>query len=97
MPYVEDENGDHIFDDNGKKIEYQVTHKTFVYTHKEPIHVNDDGHLDTENRHLVIKDGVDDDHAITKSQLDNMKTQIENIISSSITAAINQLKCETSA
>ena len=59
MPYVEDENGNHIIDDNGNKIEYTVTYGTEVinYVHREPIYVNDDGHLDTEDRHLVIKEG----------------------------------------
>ena len=57
MPYVEDENGDHILDENGDKIEFTVDHfndpNTYVYN-KEEILVND-GHLDTEDRHLVIK------------------------------------------
>ena len=61
MPFVENENGNHILDDDdGHKIEYTVVYPK-VY---EPIHMNDDGHLDTENRHLIIKDGVNATHAI---------------------------------
>ena len=36
MPYVEDENGNHIYDDDGNKIEYTVTYDNdpdFIYTH----------------------------------------------------------------
>ena len=38
------------------------------------MHVNDDGHLDTEDRHLVIKDGINSNHAVSKGQ---MTRQIE--------------------
>ena len=59
MPYVKDKNGNHILDENGNKIEYKVEYSGIAndwYVHKEPIHLN--RHLDTENRHLVIKDGI---------------------------------------
>lgn len=54
MPYVTDENGYHVTDDNGNKLEYTVSYekKDFVYVHREPIHVNSDGHLDTEDRNI---------------------------------------------
>ena len=85
MPYIEDENGNHILDDDGNKIEFTVEHENFPdgYKHREPIHLNDDGHLDTENRHLVIKDGVNSNHAISLQQLINnneyiIKPYIEN-------------------
>ena len=44
----------------------------FVYRHRELIHVNNDGHLDTENRNIVVKDAVNSDHAVSKLQLENI-------------------------
>ena len=84
MPYVEDENGDHILDENGDKIEFTVEHfndpNTYVYN-KEEILVND-GHLDTEDRHFVIKYGVNDNHAVSKGQLNQainaLRTKLRN-------------------
>ena len=67
MPYVEDDNGNHFIDIEGNKINFSVTHEvdnTPAYVYREPIHINDDGHIDTENRNLVIKDGVNADHAV---------------------------------
>ena len=29
MPYIEDENGNHILDENGDKIEFTVEHENF--------------------------------------------------------------------
>ena len=82
MPFVEDENGNHILDENGNKIEFTIetidTPSGFNLVHKELIHVNDDGHLDTENRHLVVKDGVNSDHAISLQQLTNSMTALES-------------------
>ena len=103
MPYVLDHNYNHILDDNGVKIEYNVEyiHTDDWYKHKEPLHVNDDGHLDTENRHLIIKDGTISDHAISKRQLDqlnkNIKQYIDNelrILQNLITSSINNLKSQ---
>ena len=78
MPYIEDENGNHILDENGNKIEFTVTYENLPdgFKHREPIHLNDDGHLDTENRHLVIKDGVNSNHAISLQQLINSNEDI---------------------
>ena len=83
----------------GGKIEYTVTYEYYTAPHisREPIYVNDDGHLDTEHRHLVIKDGVDADHAVSKGQLDSMKTQIMTQVNQAVTEAIDQLKTQTSA
>ena len=80
MPYIEDENGNHILDENGNKIEFTVesidTPNDWKFVYKESIHVNDDGHLDTENRHLVIKNGVNSNHAISLQQLINSNEDI---------------------
>ena len=86
MLYVEDENGNHIIDENGNKISYSVTHginKVPAYTHREMIHIDKDGHINTENRHIVLNDGINPNHAVTKGQLDAVKTQIINMIPSS--------------
>ena len=85
MPYITDENNNHILDDDGNKIEFIVEHIDGVlHTHKESIYINDDGHLDTENRHISIKEGINDNHAICKKQLDQklleLNTKIDNII-----------------
>ena len=78
MPYIEDENGNHVLDENGNKIEFTVTYENLPdgFKYREPIHLNDDGHLDTENRHLVIKDGVNSNHAISLQQLINNNEDI---------------------
>ena len=78
MPYIEDENGNHIFDENGDKIEFTVTYDNLPdgFKYRESIHVNDDGHLDTEDRHLVIKDGVNSNHAVSLQQLINSNEDI---------------------
>lgn len=72
MPYVEDQNGNHILHQDGKKMPYTVTHEltSFIYKYKELIHVDNNGHLNTENRQIVIKDAVNQDHAVSKNQLD---------------------------
>ena len=47
MPFIQDESENHILDKNGNKIEYTVVYEEIdpQYKHREPIHVNDDGHL----------------------------------------------------
>ena len=92
MPYVEDENGNHILDDNGNKLKYTVSYENsyFVYVHRETNHVNNDGHLGNENRHLVIKDGINNNHAVSKQQLDTIEHNTKN----AIITAINNLKTE---
>ena len=89
MPYIEDENGNYILDENGNKIEFTVTLENLPdgFKYREPIHLNDDGHLDTENRHLVIKDGVNSNHAISLQQLINSN---EDIIKPLINTKIQQ-------
>ena len=89
MPYIEDENGNHIFDENEDKIEFTVTYDNLPdgFKYRESIHVNDDGHLDTEDRHLVIKDGVYSNHAISLQQLINSN---EDIIKPLINTKIQQ-------
>ena len=97
MPYVEDENGNHIIDDDGNKIFFSVYYEvdnTPAYIHREMIHIDDDGHVNTENRNLVIKDGVNADHAVSKGQLDNAKTNINELIQSSIQTALNKFSSD---
>ena len=99
MPFVTDKNDNNILDENGNKIEFIVEHTQTNdwYKHKEPLHINDDGHLDTENRHISIKEGVNDNHAVCKKQLnqldtntkeytDNKLKSLQSLINSSITS-----------
>ena len=73
MPYVLDENDNHILDENGNKIEFSVQNiEGEFYKHMEPLYINDDGHIDTENRHIIIKEGTNPNHAICKKQLDDI-------------------------
>ena len=92
MPYVTDENDNHILDENGNKIEYFVEYlqSDFVYKHKEEIHLNADGHLDTEDRHIVIKDGINDNHAVCKKQLDNAISNLQILFNNTIQNLIKQ-------
>ena len=104
MPYVTDKNDNHIFDENGNKIEFSINvYDTgdWVYKHREPLYINNNGHLDSENRCLAIKDGIQPDHAISKRQLDqlnkNIKQYIDNelrILQNLITSSINNLKSQ---
>ena len=50
-------------------IKYTVTYEEtdFVCVHKEPIHVNSDGHLDTEDRNIKVKDATGGSHAVSKN------------------------------
>ena len=86
MPYVEDANGNHIIDVNGNKITYSVSYENSnlpPYTHREMLHIDTDGHINTENKNIVIKDGINPNHAVSKGQLDATKTSIINMIPSS--------------
>ena len=100
MPYVEDENGDHITDENGNKLEYTVSYKhtDFVYVNREPLYIKNNGHVDTENRNLVIKDAINSNHAVSKAQLDgaitNLKSEITTLIQSSIQTALNKFSSD---
>ena len=99
MPFVQDENENHILDENGNKIEYTVVYEEIDthYKQREPIHVNDDDHLDTEDRHLIIKDGTQPNHAISLSQLqshteDTIKPLIDNSIRQSLVQLDSDIK-----
>ena len=90
MPYVEDENGDHIIDDDGNKIFFSVSYDSdysddeqLNNIYREMMHIDANNNINTENRHIVIKDGVDSNHAVSKGQLDIIKTEIINMIPSS--------------
>ena len=84
MSYVEDENGNPIIDENGNKMTFTVSHVvgSSSYVHREMLHIDNDGHINTENRHIVIKDGVNSNHAVSKGQLDIVRTETDNTISS---------------
>jgi len=92
MPFVEDENGNHILDSDGNKIEFTVSNEVgdLAYIHREQLHIDDNGHVNTENRNIVIKDGVDANHAVSKGQLDHVNTTIQT----SIQTAVNNLKSQ---
>ena len=86
MLYVEDENENNILDENGNKMTYLVTHgniKKPPYIHRELLHIDKDGHINTENRHIVINDGINPNHAVSKGQLEQVKTELINMIPSS--------------
>ena len=95
MPYVTDENGDHILDENGDKIEYIVEHIQidFIYKHREKLHVNDNGHIDTENRHIVIKEGINDNHAVCKKQLDVVDNKL-SVLQTSISTQFKEYEAK---
>ena len=82
MSYIEDGNGNHKLDENGNKMSYIVSYDT-DYIHREKLHIDKDGYINTENRHIVIKDGINQDHAVSKGQLDSTKTAIIKMIPSS--------------
>ena len=90
MSYVEDDNGNHIIDDDGNKIIFSVSYEVdnTTYIHREMLHIDDDGQINTENRHIVIKGGVNADHAISKAQLDSTRVDIVELIQSSIQTAL---------
>ena len=102
MPYVEDENGNHVTDEKGNKLEYTISYEKtdFAYVHREPIHVNSDGHLDTEDRNIKVKDATLASHAVSKNQLDNLNTQVTTVINnlqsqfSTMIQTVNNLKSE---
>ena len=101
MPYVEDENGNHILDSDGNKINFSVSYEVDNrpdYVHREPIHINDDDHIDTESRNIVIKDGVNANHAVSKGQLDAVNTTIRSeitaLIQSSIQTSLNKISVD---
>ena len=84
--YITDDKGNPALDENGDKIEYTVEHIDAIewYKHTEPLHINDDGDIDTEDRNIVIKDATDNDHACSYGQLQTklleLQTKINNVI-----------------
>ena len=93
MPFVKDENGNHVFDSGGNKITFDVVYETNryqPYTHREPLHINANNHVDTENRNIIIKDGVNANHAVSKAQLDSTKVDIVELIQSSIQTTLKK-------
>ena len=90
MPYVLDQNDNHILDENGNKIEFSISYLNTNdwYKHKEGIHINIDNHLDTEDRHIIVKEGIDDNHAVCKKQLDQLYNKILSTLQDSITKSI---------
>ena len=82
MLYIEDKNGNHIIDDNGNKMTYSYFNANSNEPYREMIHIDNDGHINTENRNIVINDGINPNHAVSKGQLDAMKTTIVNMIPS---------------
>ena len=92
MSYVLDENDNHILDENGNKIEFTIDHfDGDLYKHREPIHINDDGHIDTEDRHLIVKEGIDDYHAVCKKQLNELDNNIKQYIDNKLSAMQNSI------
>ena len=76
--FAVDENGSPIIDQNGNKIEFSISYSqtTGWYKHREGIHINDDNHLDTEDRHIIVKEGVHPNHVVCKKQLDEINNSI---------------------
>ena len=96
MSFVKDENGNHVFDGEGNKITFNVFYETNnyqPYTHREPLHINNN-HVDTENRNIIIKDGVNANHAVSKGQVDQIIATIRSEIDNKIQTAVNNLKSQ---
>ena len=92
MPYAKDENRNHILDENSNKVEYTVSYPKYTN-----IHENDDGHLDTENRHLVMKDGVDADPAVLKGQMINQIATTETLLTNLINTTKDTTTTQTTS
>ena len=105
MPYTLDKDGNPFLDENGNKLEFSIsyTDTNDWYKHREGIHINDNGHLDTEVRYLIVKDAMQDNHAVSKKQLNEInnniysKLDIDNkllTLQNSINASFNSLKSQ---
>ena len=93
-------------DENGDKIEFSVSYidtNDDWYKHRESIHINDNNNIDTEDRYIIIKEAINDNHAVCKKQLDEVnnskysKEDIDNkllALENEITASINSLKSQ---
>ena len=88
MPYVTDKNNNHLLDENGNKIEYNLSYEETYdwYKHREPIHLNDDGHFDTEDRHMIAKEGIQGNHVVCKKQLDQLDTNTKEYTNNKLLA-----------
>ena len=74
-----------VLDKDGNKIEFTVEYINYStsWSHnKTELLINDNGHLDTEDRRLVIKDGSANNHAVSKSQLDAAIASLQQKITS---------------
>ena len=82
MPYMLNEQNTPILDENGNKIQFNVEYLDTDdwYKHKEPLHINNYGHIDCENRYLIVKQGINDNHAVCKKQLDEVNDIIDKKI-----------------
>ena len=105
MPYILDENGDHILDENNNKIEFNVIYSdnSDIIKYKEQLHINEEDEIDTENRNLIVKEAINDNHAVCKKQLDEINNNIYSkqdidskllALENKITASINSLKSQ---
>ena len=88
MSYILNENNTPILDENENKIQFNVEYLDTDdwYKHKEPLHINNDGHLDTEDKHLIIKEGINDNHAVCKKQLDQLETNTKDYTNNKMSA-----------
>ena len=86
MSYLLDANDNYVLDENGDKIPIIVEsiEEDDWYKHKEPILINESNNFDTENRNIIIKDAIDDSHAVTLRQLQNAITSVINNIKTQI-------------
>lgn len=93
MSFALDQEGNHYIDKNGEKIIYYVTYidTNEYYIHKEGLHINNEGHFDSEDRCLVIKDGTQESHAINKKQLIQMNTNIKEYINNKLMTLQNSI------
>ena len=91
MPYFLKQDDTYFLDNGGNKIEYNVSYiDTYEwYKHKEMLHINDDGHIDSEDRHLIIIEGIQDNHAICKKQSDQLETNVKKYTDNKISALQN--------
>ena len=92
MPYMLNENNTPILDENGNKIQFNVEYLDTDdwYKHKEPLHINNYGHIDCENRHIIIKEAINDNHAVCKKQLDNAISDLQILLNNTIQNLIKQ-------
>ena len=99
MSYVLDINGNYILDENNNKITHTVEYIETEewYRHKEPIHINSDDHLDTENRHIIIKPAINDNHAVSLSQLNQLNSTTKEYTDNKILSLQSSINTSISA